>query len=144
MTSSDLDLVGLRKTAESASMGRWRVVVDDARNEVRVDAEGAWIAWTGGVDEEGPEFDATHIATFGPETVLAMLDRIEQLEADLAEAIAGETARVQERDAWRARAENAEAKLERIRELVKVDLLLGGAVTHVSAKLLLPILDGEA
>lgn len=73
----------LREIAGEASMGRWRVVVDDARNEVRVDTEGAWIAWTGGIDEVGAEFDAEHIAAFSPPMALDLLDRIEELETEL-------------------------------------------------------------
>lgn len=84
---SDLDLVGLRKIAGKATPGRWVFSPDDGS---ALDADAVFA-----LDDAGEEVstvtawidanDAAHIAAFDPPTVLALLDLIEELEAELAE-----------------------------------------------------------
>lgn len=71
---TDLNLNELRKVAEAATPGPWTLIgggeyLTPIGLMVAPDDGGVW-----------PE-DATHIATFDPPTVLALLDRVAELEA---------------------------------------------------------------
>ena len=88
---TDLDLTKLREIAEAATPGEWESVVSTYSSEFG-DYKGAWIP---GVAEEISDYyigtvpplhvnDATHIATFDPPTVLALIDEVERLRETLA------------------------------------------------------------
>ena len=97
---TDLDLTKLREIAEAATDGPWESSVvkvepdaDDALRGMGVIRSGIGIVF---MSANGPEIlvsDATHIATFDPPTVLALLDEIEELRAAL-----GELAKTKEND----------------------------------------------
>lgn len=77
------DLTDLRKIAENATPGPWEV--DGPANAGPDDTlvlhnnDGGAIAYVQPLWD-----DATHIATFDPPTVLALIDRLEQAEAAVA------------------------------------------------------------
>lgn len=111
-----LDLAALRKVAEAATPGPWRV--DDEGY-----SGGSWVAYltdgleTGPIVMAGPgvgshhftRHDAEHIATFDPPTVIALLDEIKRLQA-----LQEEHEHVKaERDAAVKRAEEAEDALRK-------------------------------
>ena len=73
--SDNLDT--LRKTAEAATPGPWEASDRGIGYEVH-DASGYEL--NSGMRETFTESDATHIATFDPSTVLALLSRLEQAE----------------------------------------------------------------
>lgn len=112
--STPLDLAALRKIAEGATEGPWRIytVTDSGGRSAAV--ETAWAHDEQGEDTElvtdwcAPE-DAAHIVAFDPPTVLALIALAEKWEDR-----AGETA-AKMIDAT-ARAEAAEATVTRVRD----------------------------
>lgn len=85
---ADQDLTQLREVAEAATPGPWvtagRTAVESVHDcSPQHDCRG--IAATSGMSRHpvrpAEEADATHIATFDPPTVLALLDRLEAAEA---------------------------------------------------------------
>lgn len=78
MSTDNLDLAGLRRIAEAATPGPWGRGFDG--EVMRLDA------YDREMDEHvtspDAEADANHIAAFDPPTVLALLDRIKELEAE--------------------------------------------------------------
>lgn len=93
---ADINLTELRKVAEAATPGPWTVdghVGSEYDDLVVAPYPGGEPGWVVGVaeTETSPE-GATHIATFDPPTVLALLDRVAELEAVVGrvEALAGE------------------------------------------------------
>jgi hypothetical protein len=97
------DLKTLREVAERATPGPWRVRTN--RHKTTGGEEWGWVSnmTTQNISLPGMSIDweastghanATHIAVFNPVTVLALLDRIEELEGAL-------TTLQGERDRWR-------------------------------------------
>ena len=85
---TDLNLTELRKVAEAATPGVWKLwgmsVMADQDGTSNVDTAVS-VAHTLYRDEHGKPrtWDAQHIATFDPPTVLALLDRVAELESQL-------------------------------------------------------------
>ena len=85
---TDLDLTQLREIAEVATPAPWKasmvrveIDADNARRGGCVIREGGSGIVFMAVDGPGIlEVDATHIATFDPPTVLALIDEIERLQ----------------------------------------------------------------
>lgn len=75
--SNELDLTQLREVAGQSTPGPWAVYDRGIGYEVH-NANGYEL--NGGMRETFTEADATHIATFDPPTVLALLSRLEQAE----------------------------------------------------------------
>lgn len=92
-----MELNELRKTAEAATPGPWKEDVDqrgdcvvwgpNGRFLLNAQAEPHWLEYPGetrSVAFDVDRRDCTHIATFDPETVLALLSRLEQAEQAVA------------------------------------------------------------
>lgn len=118
------DLTDMRKIAEAPGVrpGPWHVYDRGIGYEVRDEND---YELTGGMRETFDKADATHIATFDPPTVLALLNRIADLEAKLSRAknVAGVMAsRNVELTACNREAqdrlEQAEAAVARVREAI--------------------------
>lgn len=111
MTES-LDLDALEAVARAATPGPWEFC--DAHVIPRVECGSADIA------EEVANLDnAVHISVFDPSTVLALIGRVREAEAELLEAhahFAVQEGRLREAV---TRAESAEATIARVRELHK-------------------------
>lgn len=73
-----MELNELRKTAEAATSGPWECVEGDEAFGVR--ASVGSVTWDDHSGEVFKKEDAEFIATFNPETVLALLSRLEQAE----------------------------------------------------------------
>lgn len=83
----DLDLSALRKVAEAATPGPWSALGTgrSGGDHWYVCDEGeaiASISAQDGINEAQREPDATHMATFDPPTVLALLDELERLQRE--------------------------------------------------------------
>lgn len=82
---NELDLTALRKIAEAATPGPWEAkpylygVDDDGRIRVTSPSDSG----SYNLAESVLPNEAKHIATFDPQTVLALPDRIEQAEREL-------------------------------------------------------------
>lgn len=87
---STIDLSALRAVAESATPGPWIATEpsewdqdDSTVQQSGVRVNGHSLTW----DDHGGEVfeprDATHIATFDPPTILALLDEIDRLRGTL-------------------------------------------------------------
>lgn len=96
MTAPDLDLAALRKVAEAATPGPWRH--PDHGSVFAADSEqpdGTHVAVARCGDEWVPsgglmcwrqaKANATHIAAFNPAVALALLDRLDAAERELAQ-----------------------------------------------------------
>ena len=123
MTTPPLDLpaeriTALRDIANAATEGPWRVIEGDGWDGpgVAMDESGmqigiAYICEKFGQGESEGEDDAAFVAAFDPPTVLALLDRVEELGRDLAAVTVS-------RDGWQTRAESAEKKVAAVEALV--------------------------
>lgn len=120
------DLTELRKVAKSATQDFWwhdLVGAPGQRPEDKewvVDSNPTFICSTQVGTKRG-EQDALHIATFDPPTVLALIDRVEELQAALESAqqyIQTRTGETLGERIWRSRAEAAEATIERVRAAI--------------------------
>lgn len=89
---TDLNLNELRKVAEAATPGPWEVADEGYDERYVYDSASGQMCWTPDLPGHWSLADATHIATFDPPTVLALLDRVAELEAKVArvEALAEE------------------------------------------------------
>ena len=118
---TDLDLAELRRIAEAATPGPWGAVIAKYGSEVG-EYTGAHIPGVAEVfitehDGDRPpleESDAEHIAAFDPPTALALIDRIEALEAERDGYRALSRNHNADAVAQRERAERAEARLARV------------------------------
>ncbi|WPR65228.1 ead/Ea22-like family protein [Glutamicibacter protophormiae] len=122
----------LRKTAKAATPGPWEVWKNVHCDPVVVPAGKPWagitdpkmpfekIAGLSTAPDDYGRANLEYIATFNPETVIALLSRLEQAEQALdaterqVVARSGETAAER---IWRGRAEQAEQAVQRVREL---------------------------
>jgi hypothetical protein len=92
---TELNLAGLRRIAEAANQGEWKLgellpageEADLPTQTIDVEylyhGRKTWHAEAIHVHIEPAEVNAKHIATFNPATVLKLLDRIEELERGL-------------------------------------------------------------
>lgn len=84
------DLTNLRKIAEEATQGSWEHWNPSVgESHIAIANKVAWRSLRSATqfadDEKIPHWaDATHIATFDPPTVLALIDRLEQAEQSVA------------------------------------------------------------
>lgn len=84
------DLANLRKIAEAATPGEWvHWNPSVGESHIAIANKVAWRSLKSSTkfadDEKIPHWaDATHIATFDPPAVLALIDRLEQAEAAVA------------------------------------------------------------
>jgi predicted nucleic acid-binding Zn-ribbon protein len=88
-----LDLAELRRIAEAATPGEWTARYERAGkygggDDWHIDAAPPLGCVSCGLSDFTGEADARHIATFNPATVLALLDRIAELEARRDELLA--------------------------------------------------------
>lgn len=88
---ADINPTELRKVAEAATPGPWCAWnPSDGESHVTIAGKVAWRSLRSASDFADDEtiphwLDARHIVTFDPPTVLALLDRVADLEAELAE-----------------------------------------------------------
>jgi len=128
----------LRQAAERATPGPWAVYDRGIGYEVH-DANGYEL--NGGMRETFTEADATHIATFDPPTVLALIDRVEAAEQAVERAKAADALQRRDKGALYRRAEVAEGRLSAV-GLVVDDLHATGAISQDAADQLTEALDG--
>lgn len=120
-TPPELDLAALRKIVDGATDGPWSVYDRGIGFEVYA---GEGYTLNSGQRETFGKQDATHIATFDPPTVLALIARVEKQDRMLARAD-GEVELLrgtvnhdgEELAKLTARVEAAEAKIAAVREL---------------------------
>lgn len=117
---TDTHITELRKLAEKATPGAWELSKSNngtgvVSNDGRLFVE-AYLGYSG-----EPVSDLEYIAAVNPKTVLELLDRLERAEAELALLQQPEQYyKRQSARAWNAiveRADQAEAAIERVREL---------------------------
>lgn len=99
---SDIDVARLRSLAEAATPGPWRRTDSGDRHWLRDvrDTTNRGVAWCGTLHVEQAHADAAYIAAANPQTMLAILDRIAELERTAAAAgRALKEAQAQEREA---------------------------------------------
>lgn len=109
-----IDLDVLRKTAEAATPGPWRIYRGDANEGRGAAVETEWAHDEAGEDTEPVTDwcvtgDAAHIAAFDPPTAIALLDRIKELEAMFLDKFA-------RHEGAKMRAVTAEATIARVQE----------------------------
>jgi hypothetical protein len=79
--SAPLGLGRLRALALAATPGPWGVLIDEGFNFIAVAEEGSKPRTI--TNEIGRDDDAAYLASVDPQTVLALLDRVEGLETAL-------------------------------------------------------------
>lgn len=115
-----INLDTLRKTAEAATQADWyalRVGIRDEKEWV-IDSHPTFIC-SMQIDGERAKFDAEFIATFDPPTVLALLSRLEQAEANFDEADSAKIAAEGREGQALERLEQAEQAVQRVREVIR-------------------------
>lgn len=108
---ADLNLNELRKVAEAATPGPWEVADEGYDERYVYDSAAGQMCWTPDLPGHWSLADATHIATFDPSTVLALLDRVAELEAKV-ERLAAHDAEVARQAEARALREAADQLTE--------------------------------
>jgi hypothetical protein len=72
---TDLDIAALRRTAEAATTGKWKIESNEYHFRLQA-SDGTVIQVNRGHGCPPPEADADFIATFDPSTVVALLDAL--------------------------------------------------------------------
>lgn len=146
------DLNELRKIAEAATPGPWTVMdVNDTGegvNFIDVHQDGkSWEVVSRRLpdrhdDRDQMSADATHIATFDPPTVLALITRLEQAERDRVKLRNRLDAMRRQRDGYRNQLRRAEQQVARVRDLSAYLKKLAPGDKHY-AELIDRALDGD-